>query len=212
MVRPDRENDPDPGTQRDRTVVEESDRGKGTTMDGSATTTGRSRSGGSRPFARGVLGLLVLGALGLAVALAGLPAAVGGSALTVLSPSMVPTFAPGDVVVVRPRPVAAIAVGDVITFLARDPRTGSGRVVTHRVVGVEPGPAFRTRGDANEDPDPGLVAAADVRGVHWYTVPWVGGLAERLLTPAGAVIGAGVLALLLGGLLLAGARGRRAAP
>ncbi len=178
-------------------------------MDGSAMTTERS---GLRPLARAVSGLLVLGALGLAVALAGLPLAVGGSALTVLSPSMVPTFAPGDVVVVRPRPVDGIAVGEVITFLTRDPRTGSARVVTHRVTGVEPGPAFRTRGDANEDPDPGLVAAADVRGVHWYTVPWVGGLTERLLTPAGAAIGAGVLALLFGGLVLAGARGREPAP
>lgn len=178
-------------------------------MDGLPVTTERSRSGGPAALGRALVGLLVLVALGLAVALAGLPAVVGGSALTVLSPSMVPTFAPGDVVVIRPRPVAGIAVGDVITFTARDPRTSSTRVVTHRVVGVEPGPVFHTRGDANEDPDPGLVAAADVRGVHWYTVPWVGGLAERLLTPAGAVIGAGVLALLLGGLLLLGGRGRR---
>jgi signal peptidase I len=70
---------------------------------------------------------------------------------------------------------------------------------------------FRTRGDANEDPDPNPVAAADVRGVLWYTVPWVGGLAERLLTPAGAVIGLGVLALLVAGLLLGGGTGRRSA-
>jgi signal peptidase I len=180
-------------------------------MDGRQGTTERSRAGGWRPLVNGVVGLLALIAVGLAVALAGLPAVVHGSALTVLSPSMVPTFAPGDVVVIRPRPVAEIAVGDVITFLARDPRTGSSRVVTHRVVGVDPGPAFHTRGDANEDPDPEVTAAADVHGVLWYTVPWVGGLAERLVTPAGAVIGLGVLALLVGALLLAGGGGRKAA-
>jgi signal peptidase I len=180
-------------------------------MDGRHRTTERSSGGGVRALARGLLGLAVVVALGLAVALAGLPALFGGTALTVLSPSMVPTFAPGDVVVVRARPVAGIGVGDVITFTARDPRSSSTRVVTHRVVGVDPGPVFHTRGDANEDPDPNPVAAADVRGVLWYTVPWVGGWAERLLTPAGAVIGLGVLALLVGALLLGGGRDRRPA-
>jgi signal peptidase len=196
---------------RRRSVIGESDRGEGTPMNGLQDTTERSSGSGVRTPARGVLGLLVVVAIGLAVALAGVPALFGGTALTVLSPSMVPTFAPGDVVVVRPRPVAGIVVGDVITFTARDPQTGSTRTVTHRVVGIDPGPVFHTRGDANEDPDPGTVAAADVRGVLWYTVPWVGGLAERLLTPAGAVIGLGVFALLVGALLLGGGRDRRAA-
>jgi signal peptidase len=180
-------------------------------MDGLRETTQRSSAGGLRALARGVLGLLVLVAVGLAVALGGLPALAGGRSLTVLSPSMVPTFSPGDVVVERPRPVDGIRVGEVITFTGRDPQTGATRTVTHRVVGVDPGPVFRTRGDANEDPDPNPVAAADVHGVLWYTVPWVGGLAERLLTPAGAVIGLGVLALLVGGLLLGGGRAGRAA-
>jgi signal peptidase len=70
---------------------------------------------------------------------------------------------------------------------------------------------FHTRGDATGDPDRNAVAAADVHGVLWYTVPWVGGLAERLLTPAGALIGLGLLALLVGALLLGGGRGRRPA-
>jgi signal peptidase len=180
-------------------------------MDGRQEITERSSASGVRAVARGVLGLLVVVAVGLAVAMAGLPALTGGSALTVLSSSMVPTFSPGDVVVVRPRPTAQIVVGDVITFTAHEEGTGTTRVVTHRVVGIDPGPVFHTRGDANEDPDPGTTTAADVRGVLWYTVPWVGGLAERLLTPAGAVIGLGVLALLVGALMLGGARSGKAA-
>jgi signal peptidase len=78
------------------------------------------------------------------------------------------------------------------------------------VIEVLPGPAFRTQGDANEDPDAGVVAAADVRGVMWYRVPYVGGVAEKLMTPAGAVAGAGAVVLVLGGALLLGSRRRRA--
>jgi signal peptidase len=151
---------------------------------------------------RGLLGLLVLGAIGLAVALAGLPAAVGGSALTVLSPSMEPALSPGDVVVVRPRPALQITVGDVITFTARDPESADTRTVTHRVTEVLPGPVFRTKGDSNGDVDPLPVPAADVHGLLWYRVPLVGGLVERLMTPAGAMVGVGLVVLVLGALLL----------
>ena len=179
---------------------------KGCTMGGRHAATERSRPARSGRVAaallRGLVGLLVLGAIGLAVALAGLPAAVGGSALTVLSPSMQPTFAPGDVVVVRPRPALQIAVGDVITFAGRDPQSADTRTVTHRVTEVLPGPVFRTKGDANGDVDPLPVPAADVRGVLWYSVPLVGGLVGRLMTPAGAIVGVGVLVLVLGALLL----------
>lgn len=181
-------------------------------MGGSHRTTERGRergrAGAGGAVARWLVGAAVLVALGLAAAVALVPAVVGGTALTVLSPSMRETLEPGDVVVVRPRPADRIAVGDVITFLARDPMSSSTRVVTHRVVEVRPGPEFRTRGDANEDPDAGTTAAADVRGVMWYRVPWVGGVAQALTTPAGAVVGGGVLVLVLGVVLLAGARGR----
>lgn len=156
----------------------------------------------SRPMHRvwsALLLLAVLLAVSLALAVAVVPAVVGGSTLTVLSGSMEPTLPVGSVVVVRPRPPAEIAVGDVITFLARDPASDATRVVTHRVVEVLPGPEFRTRGDANPDPDPGLVAAADVRGVRWYSVPWVGGL----LTPIGLLVGGGLVLLAVGiGLLV----------
>ncbi len=154
-------------------------------------------------FRRAVGALLALGvllALAVALVVAVVPALAGASTYTVLSPSMVPTLAPGTVVVVRPRP--AVAVGDVVTFIARDPDSSATRVVTHRVVAVEPGPALRTRGDANADDDPGLVAAADVRGVLWYSVPWVGRAAEALRSPAGLLVGGGVVLLLGASLLL----------
>ncbi len=177
-------------------------------MGGSHRTTESGRTGAPGAVLRSIVGIVMLVAVGLAVAVALVPAVVGGTALTVLSPSMRETLAPGDVVVIRPRAVGQIVDGDVITFLARDPMSSSTRVVTHRVIEVLPGPAFRTQGDANEDPDAGVVAAADVRGVMWYRVPYVGGVAEKLMTPAGAVAGAGAVVLVLGGALLLGSRRR----
>jgi signal peptidase I len=168
-------------------------------------STSRHRAPSASPLRRAgavLLGLLILAAVAVALAVAVVPAAVGGSALTVLSGSMEPALPVGSVVVVRPRPAADIVVGDVITFLARDPQSPATRVVTHRVTAVEPGPAFRTRGDANPDPDPGLTAAADVRGVEWYSVPWVGALGERVRTPGALIAGGGVLLLAGVGLLL----------
>jgi signal peptidase len=178
-------------------------------MSGSHRSAERSRSGSSGAVVRAIVGVVVLAAIGLAAAVALVPAVVGGTALTVLSPSMRDTLDPGDVVVIRPRPVQQIGAGDVITFLARDPQSGDTRVVTHRVVEVQPGSVFRTQGDANEDPDPYAVAGADVRGVMWYRVPWVGGVAEKLLSPAGAIVGGGLVVLVLGGALLLGGRARR---
>lgn len=144
----------------------------------------------------------VLAAVAVALAVAVVPAVAGATAYTILSSSMAPALPVGSVVVVRPRPAADVAPGDVITFLARDASSPDTRVVTHRVVAVEPGPAFRTRGDANADPDPGLVVPADVRGVRWYSVPWVGLAVERLTTPPGLVAVAGGLLLVLGAHLL----------
>lgn len=145
-----------------------------------------------------LLALAVLAAAAVVLAVAVVPAVAGASTYTVLSPSMVPALAPGTVVVVRPRPAQAVAVGDVVTFTDRDPASPASRVVTHRVVAVEPGPAFVTRGDANPDPDPGVVAPADVRGVLWYAVPHVGRAAEVLRSPPGLLLAGGAVLLLVG--------------
>ncbi len=175
-----------------------------------------------RRVATVVLLLAVVVAVGAVVAVVAVPAAFGASTLSVLSGSMEPALPVGSVVVVRPRPVAEIGVGDVITFVDRAEPSGEARIVTHRVVAIEPGPAFRTRGDANPDPDPGLVAPADVQGVEWYAVPWLGLARDRLVTPGGLILAGGLVLLLVGAHLLlprsAGpvavrpARGRHAAP
>ena len=143
-------------------------------------------------WAAGTAAVLVL-ALALAVAV--VPALAGARPLTVLSGSMEPALPVGSTVVVRSEPAEGIAVGDVVTFTDREEGGGETRVVTHRVIEVRPGPEFVTMGDANDAPDQGVVLAADVLGVQWYHVPYVGLLRERLLTPPGAFFALGAVLL-----------------
>lgn len=104
-----------------------------------------------------------------------LPRVVGGQAYTVLTGSMQPTMDPGALVVVRPEPIEQVAVGDTVTYQLE---SGKAAVVTHRVVSVgyaaDGAVRLRTRGDANGTDDPEPVRAEQVRGVVWYSVPWLG--------------------------------------
>lgn len=92
----------------------------------------------------------------------------------VLSGSMEPEISTGDVIVVYPVDPATVGEGDVITFA----RGNSEVPTTHRVVEVvetDSGRAFRTMGDANEDPDASLVRPEQVVGhLPSVTLPVVG--------------------------------------
>ncbi|HVS69063.1 MAG TPA: signal peptidase I [Mycobacteriales bacterium] len=72
----------------------------------------------------------------------------------VLSPSMVPAFHPGDLVITKPEPAADIKVGQVVALPVPD--APSQRYV-HRVISVstkDGRPLVRTKGDANPSPEP----------------------------------------------------------
>src|SRR5918911_945136 len=74
--------------------------------------------------------------------------------VTVLSGSMRPAFAPGDMVVVTPEPSRDVRVGQVISY--RIP-VGDHHVQSHRVIKVirrGDRVSVRTKGDANAAPDP----------------------------------------------------------
>ena len=145
--------------------------------------------------------LAVVGIAALAVALAVVPAVVGGHALTVLSGSMVPEFAPGAMVVDKPALASSLRVGDVITYATTDEVSGTPIFITHRIVEVRSDagtPTFITRGDANNAADNRPVEASQVRGKVWYSVPYIG-TARNFLLAKGA------------GLILGGAAGLTAA-
>lgn len=140
----------------------------------------------------GVLALV----LSLGVLVIGLPAAVGGMPLTVLSGSMEPTYSPGDLVVVRPTPADEVQIGDVLTYQLRsdDPTR-----VTHRVISrssdTNGETTFITQGDANDAPDEKPVRDVQVVGTVWYQVPMLGwvnqavsGQTRQWLIPALAVL------------------------
>lgn len=151
------------------------------------------------------LWIVVLALVGVAAAVAVVPMITGAQTLIVLTGSMTPYLPVGGAAVVRPEPAEDIRRGDVITFTDREDGSTATKVVTHRVVGIEPGPAgpvFVTKGDANEDNDPGTVAADDVQGVLWYQVPAVGTVRDALGKPTGLLLGAGAGLVLLAGHLL----------
>ncbi|MFA9416708.1 signal peptidase I [Natrinema sp. HArc-T2] len=150
-----------------------------------------------------VSGMLLLAMLVL-VAVVTVPGIVGGDdAYIVTSGSMQPTIGPGDVVVTKDVSPDEIGSGDVVTFNA-DSNTDRG-YVTHRVIEVreENGERyFKTKGDANDNPDEGLVPAEYAQGeLHWH-IPYLGHLLLFARSSLGLfvlVIGPGLALVVSGG-------------
>jgi len=140
--------------------------------------------------AANVLRIVLLIAIVAPFAVYAAPEIVGADeSFVVLTPSMTPEIAPGDVVIVAERDPTAIVEGDVITFArgASDdagdaPRDRRGR---RRGGGL----AFETQGDANEGPDPGLVVpAANLVGAVTLTIPYIGYVIQFAGTRTGFVM------------------------
>ena len=149
-----------------------------------------------RQLVRGAGWAALAAALLLALALAG-PLAFGARPHTVLTGSMEPTIAAGDVVIDEQISPTAVAVGDVVTF--RDPEDQS-RLITHRVRSIRRQGShlwFITQGDANNTTERWRIAADGELGRVAYTVPWVGHVAVLARTPLGLVLLLGLPLLLL---------------
>ena len=124
----------------------------------------------------------------------------GLQVFTVLSGSMEPTYHTGSLIYVKKVDPYTIQSGQVITFML-DENT----VATHRVVGVVPDEEdpsvirFRTKGDANENEDGGLVHYKNVIGTPVFTIPGLGFVANYIQHPPGMyiAIAAGAILLLL---------------
>ena len=124
----------------------------------------------------------------------------GLQVFTVLSGSMEPTYHTGSLIYVKKVDPYTIQNGQVITFML-DENT----VATHRVVGVVPDEEdssvirFRTKGDANESEDGGLVHYKNVIGTPVFTIPYLGYVASYIQHPPGmyVAISAGAVLLML---------------
>lgn len=125
------------------------------------------------------------------------PRVAGYQMLIVRSGSMAPAITTGSAVLVQPVPPESLRVGDVITFERSD---GPQTVITHRIIGIVEGvsvPTFRTKGDANNIPDPYTVT---FRNTGWKVVaalPYVGYLLNWLSGPAARAALIGLPAIVL---------------
>lgn len=115
--------------------------------------------------------VLVVVAVGLIFLL---PTILGFNLAVVYSGSMEPAMPVGALALMEPIDPSGIKVGDIIAFNpVYDPDT----IVSHRVVEVLGDGAsieFRTKGDANEDPDVLSVPAANVLARVNFNIPYMG--------------------------------------
>jgi signal peptidase I len=100
-----------------------------------------------------------------------LPLAIGWQPTTVVTGSMEPRIAVGDVVVSRPVDTASLKAGQVLLF---DDPDHEGRLRLHRLDAIAADGRLITRGDANATADSTPVRTAAVHGVGTLRVPVVG--------------------------------------
>lgn len=141
-----------------------------------------------------IAGLVILIAVVLPFVIFAVPQLVGASqGYVVLSGSMEPVMSPGDAIIIEDVEPTNIQEGDIITF-------GGGvdsSPTTHRVIEVtqQDGTlAFRTEGDANEDPDSSLVTPDEIQGRVMsvggqpFVIPYIGYVVNFASTQLGSII------------------------
>jgi signal peptidase len=150
----------------------------------------------ARRAARLALNVALGFAGGLLLAIA-LPLALHARPLTVLSGSMEPTLATGDIVVVEHVRPDQLRVGDVVTY-----RNPEGNLVTHRARAIRRGHerySVVTKGDANNATERWTIDTDGELSRALYRIPLAGRVLARTSSPAGK------LALVVAPLLLLGA-------
>ena len=127
----------------------------------------------------------------------------------VLSGSMEPKLGVGGLVVMRPIQAEEVKVGDIISFKVPDMDTP----VCHRVIEIQSTGgvlSLRTKGDANDSPDPSPVLADAVKGKEILYLPYVGYLtyfetfARTQVSFMSTEFSAGFVAVLLMGSVVVG--------
>ena len=133
----------------------------------------------------------------LAVAFVGVRL-VGLDVYTVLSGSMEPNLPVGSLIYVQDKNPADLKAGDVITYMVSEKT-----VVTHRIIEVVPDEndpsilRFRTKGDANNTEDAGLVHSNNILGSPVFHIPLLGYISSYIQSPPGMYVAIGVGAAIL---------------
>ncbi|TFI45843.1 signal peptidase I [Rhodococcus sp. 1R11] len=99
----------------------------------------------------------------------------GAMPYTVLTSSMIPTYPPGSLIVVREADVENLGVGQSVTYQIK---SGEPDVITHRIVATtydkDGDQLYITQGDNNNAPDDNPVKPGQIRGTVWYSIPYMG--------------------------------------
>jgi signal peptidase len=139
--------------------------------------------------------ILILSVLLLAAVLV-VPRFTGLALEPVLSGSMEPNIHTGALIGITRTDPAQVAVGDIIGFHV----AGMDTPVCHRVIEIvqtNTGYAFKTMGDANNDPDPWIVNPQDLIGKVNFNLAWLGYAAKYFKTPTGFLLMMGIPATLV---------------
>jgi signal peptidase len=128
-------------------------------------------------FAAGLLGLIAAWSATLR------PQSIGGPAgyVMVRGTSMLGTYNPGTLVVVREKP--SYSQGEIVAYHIPDGQVGAGIIVIHRITGGSATAGFITQGDNNPSPDDWRPKPRDIVGKAWIAVPALGQMLAFLHAP-----------------------------
>ena len=131
--------------------------------------------------------LIVLGAIALAILMVGIKL-LGFQIYTVISGSMEPNYHVGSLIYVKQVNPSTLKKNDTITF-----KLGTDTIATHRIIEIVYDEdttkySFRTKGDANDNPDANLVPQDKILGKTMYTVPYLGYLATYIQNYPGNIV------------------------
>lgn len=100
-----------------------------------------------------------------------IPLPMGWKSTTVMSNSMAPILAEGDVVAFAAYDGSLLDIGTIVQF---EDAVREDSTITHRIIGINPDGTYQTKGDANRGPDSGKLAASSITGVGRMVSPYAG--------------------------------------
>jgi signal peptidase len=124
-----------------------------------------------------------------------IPSIFGFRNFTVLTGSMTPAIAPGDMIISKEVMPLSINVGDVITYKEND------TIITHRVIEKKEeneNYVFITKGDANNIKDENYIKENQIIGKIVFKIPLLGHARIFLASKIGMVLLISILVLLFG--------------
>ena len=92
----------------------------------------------------------------------------------VLTGSMQPAINPGDLILAVSKDFVEPQVGKVVLYSARDLQGNAVTVWSHRIIAGNAVKGFTIKGDANDQPDIGLIPLNDIQTVMVLRIPFVG--------------------------------------